>query len=94
MFQSIAKLQLLTDIPHGLIMFTVFIKDLGNDTKHTQRKLTPNWGELLIHRGVGTAIQKHIAKMEKWFNRKLMKDTGKHRVLDLDVALAMVQLTR
>lgn len=73
MFQSIVKHQLQIDIPQGLIVFNVFTKDHGNDTKHIQRKMTPNLGELLIHWGVGATIQRDIAKMEKWFNRNLMK---------------------
>ena len=66
-------------------MFNVYIKDLGNEIKHTQRKFT---GDTKLGRVVDTlrgrtAIQRDIDKMEEWFNRNLMKVKGKRKVLHL-----------
>lgn len=95
MFQSIAKLQLLMDTSQGLVMFNVFIKDYGNDTKHIQRKITLYRGEAVdTLRGRGCHSEGHCQNgevvLQKMKDKVLMKD----RVLDLNVALAMVWLTR
>ncbi|KAK4827016.1 hypothetical protein QYF61_013150, partial [Mycteria americana] len=59
--------------------------DLGNDTKHTQRKFTD---DAKLGRVVDTmlgraAIQRDTDRMQEWFNRNLMKVKGKCKVLHL-----------
>lgn len=60
-------------------MFNVFNKDLGNDSKHTQRKFTDDTklGGLIDTLRGRADIQRDTDKMEEWFNRSLMKVKGK-----------------
>lgn len=66
-------------------MFNVFIKDTGNDTKHTPRKLTDNTrlgGVVDTVRG-RVAIQRDGDKMKEWLNRNLIKVKNKCKDLNL-----------